>query len=67
MPEIILNEIERYVTDRLVGVEADVISGKEFANDHFYARFWEGRQVADVKHKETLIKILEIINRGKKK
>ena len=64
MSEIIINEIKRYVNERLVGVEEDVTFGQDKEHDPMYARFWEGRLIADEKHRESLIKILEIINEG---
>ena len=63
MTEIVVNEIKRYVGERLVEVNGDVARGEEFAHDRGFFRFWEGRQVADKKHKESLEHILAIVSK----
>lgn len=65
MTEITVDEIKRYVGQRLVEVNGDVSRGEEFKDDRGYFRFWEGRLVADKKHKETLERILAIISKEK--
>ena len=64
MNEITINEIQRYCTERLKGVERDVETGKLKEHDPFYARFWEGRKVADTRHEESLNHILKLIEEG---
>lgn len=66
MNEIVINEIQRYCTDRLKLASMDVQTGKEKEKDPFYARFWEGRLVADTKHEESLNHILKLIEEGVK-
>ena len=64
MNEITINEIKRFCEGRLKGVSEDVETGKKQAKDPFYARFWEGRLVADTRHEETLSHILKLIDEG---
>ena len=66
MTEIVIDEIKRYVGERLVGVKGDITRGEELANDRGFFRFWEGRLVADKKHEETLEHILAIISKEKR-
>lgn len=63
MTEIIIDEIKRYVGQRLVEVNGDVARGEEFMEDRGYFRFWEGRSLADKKHKESLEHILSILSK----
>lgn len=63
MTEIVIDEIKRYVGERLVSVNGDIARGEEYAADRGFFRFWEGRQVADKKHKETLEHILAIVSK----
>ncbi len=66
MTEIAINEIERYINDRMVGIDNDLESGDKYAHDPIYARFWEGRQISDRRHKESLVHIMEIIKEAKR-
>ena len=65
MNEITINEIERYCEGRLSEVSKDIETGNEHSKDPFYARFWEGRLVADKRHQDTLNRILKLIAEGK--
>ena len=65
MTEITVSEIKRYVGQRLTEVTGDVSRGEEYKNDRGFLRFWEGRLVADKKHKESLEHILAIISKEK--
>ncbi len=64
MNEITINEIKRYCESRVNEVSKDVESGEKYAKDPFYARFWEGRLVADKRHQDTLNNILKLISEG---
>jgi hypothetical protein len=63
MTEITVGEIKRYVGDRLVSVNGDIARGEEYSTDRGFFRFWEGRLLADKKHKESLEHILAIISK----
>lgn len=65
MTEITIDEIKRYVGQRLIEVTGDVARGEEYKDDRGFFRFWEGRLVADKKHKESLENILAIISKEK--
>ena len=65
MTEIVIDEIKRYVGQRLVEVNGDYSRAEEQKEDRGYFRFWEGRLLADKKHKETLEHILAIISKEK--
>ena len=67
MTEIAIGEIKRYVGERLVSVNGDIARGEELSDDRGFFRFWEGRLLADRKHKESLEKILSIIGREEKR
>lgn len=64
MTEIVIDEIKRYVGERLISVKGDIARGEEFENDRGFFRFWEGRKIADKKHEESLEHILAIISKG---
>lgn len=65
MTEIVIDEIKRYIGQRLVEVNGDVARGEEYKDDRGFFRFWEGRLIADKKHKESLERILAIISHEK--
>lgn len=64
MTEIVVDQIKKYVGERLVAVKGDVARGEEYKDDRGFFRFWEGRVIADKKHEESLEHILEIISKG---